>query len=316
MSESMTEKSRKQRVFWNPDERRRVIHAAVQVYLEDDTSLWRHMNEAQRRVLTQERQRLITSSLIATDEDKAMFRVAREKFLAQKYQVVPAPAPAVEPELTPTPVSKPEPQDVEQIAQEPVLDRATIIGGITNEELFDLLARRLAPILNGFGVLLNMLKTQLFSPVTSSAPAKEASAPSPAPVAVPPAPQVTQFVATSPPPVAQVATHPTPPPAPPAPPPEPKMTKVLIFNFPPEIVDEVKRKSKNFNLELLFATQVQGEGPPKIPGCDWCIVNDRVAQTRRAKTALHARPGKDHLFYFGSADTVLRKLNEINSRKK
>lgn len=271
---------RKTKVRWTEEELKRVIDESVIVSLEDTDNLWRHMEVAQRRVLPADRQRLIIGSLVATDKIKSEFEAARREFLAQKEKVE-------------VKVEVPVPQPI---------NRAEIIASITNAELFDLAMQRLGPIFIGIGALAGTIEKHLGKTGTVNTSTAEAPTTPTTPSAVPP---------TTPTPQSAVTQTPLP-----TVPPVPKRTRVLMFGFPIDIEFEVKNKGGNFDLELLFAAQQPGEGAPKIPKCDWCIVNNRIELSRRAKAALHLRPGKDCLFHFGSAEKVLKQLADLNSRKR
>lgn len=293
-----TRTPRKEKVHWTDEEWRTVINAAVLKWLDDEEHIWSHLAEAQDEVLPEKRRRCIQGRNIVKPEVLEMFNKARRELLNRKEPV----EAKVE---APSPVPTPTPQLDTQPVVQPVVDRATIINGMTNEELFELVKQRLSPILEGIGALAGFFKSQLLRSVTSPAPATDTSTPSVKKDVVLPNPPATHGVVPS-----------TPPAAPPTPPRVPKSTKVLIFNFPPEIEAEIRRRSLNFDLELYFISQPEGEGVPKIPVCDWGIVNRNTPLSRRAKMALDKRPGTKKLFDAGTPETVLRKLNDINSYKR
>ena len=277
MTEPTKRTSRKERVSWTEAELQAVIEEAVLISLEDAEHLWYYMAKAQSQVLGVDRHRRIGGKHVVTPEILARFEKARQEILNHKAH----PAEVVE---VPTPASTPTPP----------VDRAAVIGSLTNAEIFDLIVRRLSPFFTGIQAFAGVVEAHVRKPESEV----KMLAPAPDGQAAPPAPTTT----TQAPP-----TKPSPPPS---------KTKVLLFGFNAMEEVEIRKKSANFDLELLFVSQMPGQPVPTIPVCDWCIIKRSSLLTRRAKFALSRRPGVERQINAGTVETVLQKLNDLNSRKK
>ncbi len=271
--------SRKGRVSWTEHELQLMIDEAVLISLEDTEHIWCYLAQAQSQVLGVDRHRRIGGKHVVTPEILARFEKARKEFLGQMKQ----PTEAAE---APASASVPAPA--------PPLDRTAIIESLTNAEIFDLIARRLGPFFAGIQAFAGVVEAHVRKPepeVKTLAPATNG--------------QVAPLAPTTSAPVLPTKPNPS-----------HIKTKVLMFGWESAHEVEIRQKAANFDLELLFTSQPLGQAVPHIPVCDWCIVKRPLDMTRRAKEALSRRPGTGRQINAGTVDTVLQKLNDLNSRKK
>ncbi len=293
----MSGKKRKEKVIWNEEEKMLVINQAVLEGLIDIGHIWIFLARAQLVVLPENRRRRIGGRHVVTPEIIELYKKARDQILK------PTPEKVVEETPPPAPVVEmPTQQNIEPATVS--VDRNAVIKSITNAEIIAIVAERLGTIFSSLGNIIRVAEalgganTKSESPVVQTNRIAEEKPSEPPPV-TPPVSAPEKKSGSG---IEQILTRPK--------------TVVVLFGFNDTQETEIRKKATSFDLELAFVNQPEGESVPRIPVCNWCIVNHSVSLSRRAKAALKQRPGNDRILQAGSSETALQKLNDINSRRK
>lgn len=206
---------RKTRVVWTSEEQTQVVEEAVRLSLGDTDYIWSFIADGQK-VLPPERQRMIAG------RNGINTKIA-EEFCTQRQGILERGVPFqvnIEKQVN---IERP---------------RAEILASITTQELIQLVADRMAPIIELLPVFLQKGIEQ---------PAKRAPAESKREQSVIPIPVPTG----------------------------PRKPRVLMVGFLPGQEKIFEEKVKNFNLELKFLDKDASK--PKVPpSCQWCISLDKI----------------------------------------
>ena len=145
--------SRKAKVFWTSEEKKLVIEKAVEISWTREGYIWEFVNLAQKLVLPENRRRWVVSKANVKPDLVEMFFEIRQEVLQTGV-----------PFEVPVEVQIPK----EVLVERP---RGEILNGITNKELFELLAERIASIADALSALAKKegLMTSVMAPTETRA---------------------------------------------------------------------------------------------------------------------------------------------------
>lgn len=258
-------KIRKAKVLWTDEEIHLATSEAVKLSLKDSDSIWPFFAEAQK-VLPPDRQRWINGKNNISKELVERFCQLRQEILEQGV---------------PFEVQIEGPPTIKELQVE--RPRQEILDTITNAELMELNARRLATFAGNIALFMDV-----FSKMMVKADVK------PLPVAIQEQPPQ-QIKPT----VAEQVVAPT------------RKRRVLLYGFLPGQEKEIRERSKDFNLELMFREHKrQCHNLPYT--CSWCLVMNKLNHPSWDK--LNKKYGSNRIKLIEGVTAALKELANINSQ--
>lgn len=149
--------------------------------------------------------------------------------------------------------------------------RKELLTSITTEELFALLVGRLAPIVDMLPKLLDRSVVQPTSVAPREVPRQTA--------------ETSETVSRKP--------------------------RVLIFGFLKKQADEIERRAKSFNLDLMFQNKENRKQDPP-PSCHWCVSLRMISHSASEK--ITKALGNDRFYLVNGIEKAVETLANINSR--
>lgn len=153
--------------------------------------------------------------------------------------------------------------------------REELLASITPTEMWVLVGKMLGPFIDSMGKIPSIIEKSV---QPSTPPARKEIAPTP-------------FL--------QVASEP-----------KKRLPKVLIAEFLPQQEEDIRRKAKDFQIELVFVGKGWREKVP--PSCNWFIVNRKVSHstTNRMQRDFNG----EHMFVVNGITEAMKALADINAR--